>query len=389
MNRLVASGPGLVIGVPTLGRPVNLEWAWAFKSMTPPMNYNANIVTTYGKPVDEARNFIVEEAKKLKAKYLFFLGDDVVIPAHTLRQLIFRMEHDETLGIVGGIYFSKCEPSAPLVFRGNGNGSYWDWKVGEYFDITGIGMDATLIRMSVFDKLEKPYFKTVNEDKFLDGVNHADMWTEDLWFCKNVIEKTDYKIYADASIICPHFDIYSGKTYSIPANSLPTRKVVTEKTLQALDIGCGPINRGAEFQEYDLLRVDIDERWNPDYRCDVRSLPFDTGTFDLVFSSHVLEHFNHKEFDDVLTEWLRVLKIGGKLRMVLPTIEWAAEQIINGVVDDNVMNVLYGAQTSPYDFHYNGFTPKTITKVLEGHDLSDIIVTRQENGYNMFIEAKK
>jgi predicted SAM-dependent methyltransferase len=390
MNRIVSAGPGLVIGIPTLGRPVSLDWSNAYKSLSAPINFNCNIVTVLGKPVAEARNFLAEEAIKLKAKYLFFLGDDVLVPAHTLKQLIFRMEHNPKLGIVGGVYCSKCDPPAPLVFRGNGSGSYWDWKVGEYFEVTGLGMDCTLIRTDVFKELPGPWFKTLNEDKFLDAVNYADLWTEDLYFCKRVIEETSYEIFCDASIICQHFDIYSGKSWSLPANSAPTRRISINKPLQALDIGCGPCRRYDEFSGYDLLRVDIDEQWEPDYRCDVRSLPFDNNAFDLVFSSHVLEHFDRRECGDVLPEWLRVLKPGGKFQLVLPTLDWAAEQLLKPAYNYNdVWNVLYGAQSSPYDFHKNGFTTQSLGAILLSLDLKDISIERELNSYNMRIMAIK
>ncbi len=249
-------------------------------------------------------------------------------------------------------------------------------------------MDCTLIRTEILRDIKKPWFMTVNEDKFLDAKNHADLWTEDLYFCKKVIEETKYSVFCDASIICQHFDIYSGKAWSIPANSLPCRRAGITKDKQAIDIGCGPLKRYDEFPEYDLLRVDIDERWEPDYRCDVRSLPFESETFDLVFSSHVLEHFDHKTVDSVLDEWIRVLKSGGTLKLVLPTIQWAAEKIVEGICDEHVMNVLYGAQTSPYDYHYNGFTPNSIKELLERHGLTNIIVNR-DKWYNMVIEATK
>jgi SAM-dependent methyltransferase len=394
MQRLVSSGPGLVIGIPTLGRPVNMDWANAYKSLNAPINFNCNIVNVLGRPVADARNFIAEEAKKLKAKYIFFLGDDVIVPAHTLRQLIFRMEQDQALGVVGGVYCSKCDPPAPLVFRDNGCGTFWDWKVGEYFEVTGLGMDCTLIRVEMLDKISSPLFKTINDDKFLDAVNHADVWTEDLYFCKKVIEETSYKIYCDATIICTHFDIYSGKSWGLPANSLPTRRVISEKKLQAIDIGCGSYKRYEQFPDHDLLRVDIDERWEPDYRCDVRSLPFETESFDLVFSSHVLEHFPSVECDAVLDEWLRILKVGGTIELVIPTIEWAAEQLVKGICNEDVLNVLYGAQTSPYDFHYNGFTPQSFKEFLEEHGLKDIKIERATTSplgkeYNMRATAVK
>ena len=60
--------------------------------------------------------------------------------------------------------------------------SYWDWKIGEFFECSGLGMDCTLIRCSVFEKLTKPYFLTVDKDLTVDGKNNIEAWTEDLYF---------------------------------------------------------------------------------------------------------------------------------------------------------------------------------------------------------------
>jgi predicted SAM-dependent methyltransferase len=383
-NKFTTTGPGLMIGIPTLGRPVSLEWAMAFKSLAPPINYNTTISIVYGKPVDEARNQLAEEALKLNARYLFFLGDDVVPPLHTLRQLIFRVEQNESIGVCGGVYCSKSNPPAPLVFRGNGIGSYWDWKAGEFFEVSGLGMDCTLIRTEVFSKISKPWFKTIDSDQFQKGRNEANMWTEDLYFCSKVLKETNFKVFCDASILCKHIDIYSGKEYFLPSESLPMRRFVVDGKL-ALDIGCGPIDRSDQFPGFKLVRVDIRDECNPDYRCDVRMLPFDDKTFDLVFSSHVLEHFSRDEWENVLDEWLRVLKNDGEILLILPNLEWAFEQYKElGELNEDALNVLYGAQSNEFDYHYNGFYPKRIKNKLEEKGFT---VSLSFQGYNMFVQG--
>lgn len=50
-------------------------------------------------------------------------------------------------------------------------------------------------------------------------------------------------------------------------------------------------------------------------------LPFATGSADLVYSSHFLEHVPRARVPDFLAECLRVLKPGGRLRLVLPDLE--------------------------------------------------------------------
>jgi SAM-dependent methyltransferase len=385
MKKISTTGPGLVIGIPTLRRPVSMEWAMAWKQLSPPINFNTNFSIVQGKPVDIARQEIAEFALSVNAKYLFFLGDDVVVPPHTLRQLIFRMENNISIGTVGGVYCSKSNPPSPLVFRGNGQGTYWDWKVGEFFEVTGLGMDCTLIRTEVFKEIPKPWFKTVDDDNFLDGVNKAELWTEDLYFFEK-LRNTNWKVYCDGSVICQHYDVYNDRYYNLPANSLPTRRLLVDKPKKAIDIGCGPLNRSEEFPEFELVRVDIREDVNPDYCCSVDNLPFENGEFDLVFSAHVLEHFPRNKWRDVLKEWVRLIKKPeGEIILVLPNIEWAIENFKDVTKLNDVYNVLYGAQSYNEDFHYNGLTPNMVESELKLYGLN--ILESKLVSYNMVIHA--
>ena len=307
MIPLLHSGPGIVIGVPTLGRPVPLDWAMAFKSMNPPTNYNSVFQLVRGQEIGAARQQIAEYAVSIKAKYLFFLGDDVVCPAHTLKQLIFRLEQDETIGVVGGVYCAKTEPSDPLVYRGNGHGSYWDWKIGEFFEVTGLGLDVNLIRVAIFENLPKPWFKTVDTDRFLDGINDGEMWTEDLYFYKKVLEAGRYRIFCDASVLCEHHDVYGGKVYRLPPNSLPMRHKAINRDKKCLMIGPRIELGDIEKEQFDV--VYSGEEDFTDYRIHAGSLPFENQEFDWVIAT----------IDSIVSfqwiqEWLRVTKTKLSLR---------------------------------------------------------------------------
>ena len=93
-----------------------------------------------------------------------------------------------------------------------------------------------------------------------------------------------------------------------------------------------------------------------------KTAPCRAGTreFDIVFSSHTLEHFCRQEVPQVLDERVRILKPEGELRLILLNLEWAAQHIMNKEIDNDVLNVLYGAQTYDENFHKMGFTPQII-----------------------------
>jgi hypothetical protein len=298
MKQLLHSGPGLVIGLPTLGRPVPLDWAFAFKSLNAPANYNCIFQVVKGQEVAAARQAIAEFAVEKDAKYLFFLGDDVVIPPHTLKQLIFRLDHDPSIAVVGGVYCTKCEVPNPLVYRGNGQGCYWDWKIGEFFEVTGMGMDCTLIRVSALKDLEKPWFKTIDTDNYLDGKAQAEQWTEDLFFFDKLGKINKWKSFVDASVICEHWDVYGNKKYTLPVTSLPNRQLGVTKDKKLLILGDKDI-KVSEVDQFEVVRAGSNE--TSDYRVQRDNLPFADNEFDWVIVTEPM-------FQLEIGEWLRVCK---------------------------------------------------------------------------------
>lgn len=391
---------GLMIAVPHAGRAIVPEWGWCFANLHPPMNYNTRYANIFGQPVDTARNFLAGEAIKQECKYLFFLGDDVTCPGHTIRQLIYFMENNPDCAVVGGIYCQKTDiHPAPLVFRGNGRGSYWDWKVGEVFEVSGIGMDVTLIRVDALKSLPQPWFKTVDDASgFTDAVNKSETWTEDLYFCKKVTD-AGWKIYADGSILCEHWDAQQHRAYRLDADSKPFKKENRQSSgLKIVDLGCG--QNKLKTDEGDVIGVDIRELPGVDYRADLHCLPFATGEFDIVFSSHTLEHFSREETDRVLDEWIRVLKPGGEFRIVVPNIAWVANQLVDLVQPDDlqnptqtgftlegdILNVLYGSQEYEQNFHKNGFWPERLKALLSKRGFTRIEIDDAQY-YNLVARA--
>lgn len=153
-----------------------------------------------------------------------------------------------------------------------------------------------------------------------------------------------------------------------------------------LDIGAGEFP--TPIEDCRMVKYDIRPNTFPDVVGDAVQLPFRSRSFDRVHSSHVLEHFPRQQWQFVLHEWLRVVADRGQIWLQLPNIEWAANQIVhNRLIDVNVMNVLYGGQENPYDFHYTGFTPQLIGDALRefGFELRQLTL----QGFNMFLRAER
>ena len=83
-----------------------------------------------------------------------------------------------------------------------------------------------------------------------------------------------------------------------------------------LNIGCG--------SNYHTEWINIDFNSNNQFviKHDLRNgLPFEDNSFDVVYSSHVLEHLTKMEADTFILEQKRVLKIKGIIRVVVPDLE--------------------------------------------------------------------
>jgi hypothetical protein len=352
----------LLFAVPLTGRPIPPDVMFAFHSMAMPMNYNYSSLRVQGKPVAEARNEYANYALQNNCKYIFFWDEDVACPPQSIPELIYKMEHHPEIAVCGGIYCLKREPAEPLVFRGNGNGPFWDWKAGEFFEVSGIGMGCTLVRTEVFKDLKKPWFKTeFNYDRMMDGVAGLESWTEDLWFCDRVTKTEKWKVYADASLLCTHYDMHTCKPYNLPVDSKPVQHLsVPRGTKKILDLGSG--KTPYQTKEGSVITADPEEKNEPAYRCDLRKLPFATGEYDVVFSP-VLERYAPEETEEILAEWIRCLKPEGELRLVVSDMIWIADEMKAGRVSP--AQLVAGNRL-------NAFTFENLEEILKKFEFTDI-----------------
>ncbi len=131
-----------------------------------------------------------------------------------------------------------------------------------------------------------------------------------------------------------------------------------QKNLKYLHIGCGDNVLPKPF-------INIDNRKKKGV-LNLKAYPlrFKKNTFDLVYASHILEHFKKKQVLKVLVEWVRVLKPGGVLRISVPSFE-NLSKIYNIDKDiDNISGPLMGGQTYKDNFHYEIFNKKKLIKLL-------------------------
>jgi hypothetical protein len=226
---------------------VRLEWAQARYGQVIPVNWSAQgfdlNYTVFGYSIDDAYNLITKKALELGVDWLVIIEDDVLMPPDVLIKFGRYMDKGDE-PVVSGLYYTKSEPSEPLLFRGRGNGAFHNWNMGQKVTVDGLPMGCLLLHTSILKWIwehsdtyqahdgtvlnrafETP--RRVSFDPQL-GVNRHE-GTQDLFFFDRVIEndvlkkcgfkkaaRRKWPFLCDTSIFCQHIDRQTGRQYPGP-----------------------------------------------------------------------------------------------------------------------------------------------------------------------------
>jgi predicted SAM-dependent methyltransferase len=98
-------------------------------------------------------------------------------------------------------------------------------------------------------------------------------------------------------------------------------------------------------------------------------LPFEDAAAELVYASHVLEHFPTDEVPARLADWRRVLAPGGLLLVAVPDLDVIARRLVDTAgwftpPHNPWLGAIFGGQKNEYDFHKTGFTGPWLAYLL-------------------------
>ena len=142
-----------------------------------------------------------------------------------------------------------------------------------------------------------------------------------------------------------------------------------------LHLGCGPIS----VKGY--LNIDVSYGAKAaDLVCDLVALDryFCPGSIDAIYACHVLEHFSTEEAQALLRRFWTLLAIGGELRLSVPDLDrivriyaknWEHFQTRG---NSPWVGLIYGGQTTPYDYHKTGFNYCWMKYMLEKAGFSHV-----------------
>lgn len=164
------------------------------------------VIATEAYTTAQGRIYCVIQAQKNQSDYILYCDDDMLFEKDTLDRLLAHGKE-----IVGVNAYSRTLPLSTTVMMMDEKGKYKDpSKNTEYamrvpeelFEVLAVGTGVALIKMEVFEKIDKPWFKF---DMHKDGYM---LQGEDAWFCSQA-RKKGYKIYCDGSLVIGHLGLYN------------------------------------------------------------------------------------------------------------------------------------------------------------------------------------
>jgi hypothetical protein len=174
-----------------------------------------------------------------------------------------------------------------------------------------------------------------------------------------------------------------------------------------VNVGCGPRDASTlprYFNDWQQLRVDIDESVQPDIIADLTDLSsIPEGSADAVWAAHCVEHLYAHEVKLALREFRRVLREDGFVCVIVPDLQTIAQY----VAADRLHETLYDSPAgpvTPHDIvfgfgvaiasgrtsmaHRCGFTPGMLQRCFSELPYGEVMLRRRRNEYELVAVAR-
>lgn len=147
------------------------------------------------------RERLLEQAKKVNSDYVLWIDSDMMFPSTTAVRLL---EHNKD--IVACNYTKRTKPLKTVAYT---NLNDWDSWVpmepqDELIKVEGVGMGCMLMKLDIFEKIQKPYFE------FRYKEDTQDYFGEDFILLGKLREQ-GYYVYIDTvlSMDIKHIGLYA------------------------------------------------------------------------------------------------------------------------------------------------------------------------------------
>lgn len=372
-----------------------------------------------GEKVDVARNYLMEQALESGAKYMFFVGEDTVIPYDGFKKLHKTAEENPGTVVVG-VYYMKCSEAMIMVKNDN-----WiqipNVDPGQVIEAWQTGMDAMLIPISILKEMkeENPELPFCCIGNNIDGSNGVIPFVGEDNFFVHRLHKRGTKLLVDTDVQCLHMDLATGMYTAHPSVNLahyytnikPTRPLTLDdkdfidrrwidrlpegtgsntliSTLNILAQDNAPVkfNMGCGNDRLPGY-IGIDKySSNADYKLDITEVELPDGCADEILASHVIEHIPQHRIIEVIKRWNNALKSGGKLILETPDLHELCKMFVSQSEEDRWLTTMcmYGAfvdhvtpdveKTGNPSPHLWGFSKEGLSLVCKKAGFNDISI---------------
>jgi glycosyltransferase involved in cell wall biosynthesis len=252
------------------------------------------------------RNTLIKKAIADGCEYIAFLdSDDYWVSQLHLEESIKQLENADIVYSKPNFVLENGQPTVPLnipvpqIFIGK-----------QLYHNNFIWISSVVCKKDVF---------LVNEfDSDLNSVEDWDMWIRLFEEGRKFEPKQSTTVqYLVRNTTQASLGNIKMPLFNIKHKRLPQLK---------LHLACG--------HDYDSSYINVDLYAPEDAQCDVRfdvmKLPYDDNSIDEIKAFHIIEHFHFFEIQEVLKEWYRVLKPGGRLYLETPDFLETCRSFVEG-----------------------------------------------------------
>ncbi len=144
-----------------------------------------------------------------------------------------------------------------------------------------------------------------------------------------------------------------------------------ELPIVKVDVGSGNHNMKKPLDEW--IRIDGAGGEFIDLTCDFGEIPLKDKSVDVLWNGDVIEHIPMWQWDKVIGEWNRILKIGGKIAGQSPNLHRVMVDYAAGKLSlTDATNALYGWHDNIWQQHYITFTVETLSEMLKKYGFDNI-----------------
>lgn len=182
------------IGIPTIGQ-IRTETTRSLMEIMK-LPYEMIPIFVYGAYVSQNREKIVTKAQELGCTHLLFIDHDMIFTPSDIQTLL---SYDKPLVVAA--YHERELPSR-LMMEMLDTEDFSDYTIpNELFKIKSAGLGCSLIKMELFERLERPYFPM----KYTQAGIVAE--SEDVGFCRKVREGGE-DVWCDPTLPIKHIGDY-------------------------------------------------------------------------------------------------------------------------------------------------------------------------------------